>query len=758
MVPTAPTQAAEWTQNRGKKILYLGWHVPTTRWFSIPSNRESVKKLPIDGTAVDILIDRSYYSPENTLGRQLLSPRAFSVAEPAFQAAISDMSQISSTHLTDNMMNVALGFPGQQVETLTWFDNARWATAANNWKTLAAIGNQMRARGFLVDVEGYSSGALFDLAKQKQRDGGAGIVRSDDEYRRLAGQRGYEIMSAVQAVFPNSQFLFLWSYTAARPDPLGRVPADWHTHFTLLPAFLDGMLRAIPASSTTRIIDGYEFSYYHLDQPSDSTVPVFQAGRNEILNGAVSLSKIPDLYRSRVSASFGLYLDWARDSALPQWKPGNRQHSDPEEWGRVVGHALEQADQYVWIYSENAVLFDNINGFAASNIEAEYLDAQWKAKGYDRTVIGNIDGIFWSNGAYWLHGWACQKYNSTPISIHLYFGGTAGQEGASGYNGMATGLPAPGYLANLPSEPAVAEACESKGVNHRFSINLNPYLVPHGGQSVHVHGINPFGFGNPVISRSGVLAVPSPIRGQIDGVFERDGQFEVRGWACRVGSPDSIPLHLYLGGSAGTAGSAGFNGMHTGLPSPGYVANLASEPAVATACGGTGTRHRFRIPLAPYLPVYRGQPVYVYGMSTVGGGHRLLERSGLARLPELDIIGAVESIVVEGGAAQVRGWACLKGSSRPINLHLYLGGAAGSSADGFNGTATGLPSPGYLADLVSTSAIAASCGSTGMRHGFSIPLAPYLASYAGKPIFIHGINPFNLGNPLLSNSGSLQVP
>ena len=72
-------------------------------------------------------------------------------------------------------------------------------------------------------------------------------------------------------------------------------------------------------------------------------------------------------------------------------------------------------------------------------------------------VVGIIDGIETSGGTTVLGGWACDVGSLTSINIDLY---------ANGQAGVGTGIGR--FVANLPSEPAVAAVCQTNGSAYRF--------------------------------------------------------------------------------------------------------------------------------------------------------------------------------------------------------------------------------------------------------------------------------------------------
>ncbi|MBB3344728.1 RHS repeat-associated core domain-containing protein [Luteimonas sp. RC10] len=118
----------------------------------------------------------------------------------------------------------------------------------------------------------------------------------------------------------------------------------------------------------------------------------------------------------------------------------------------------------------------------------------------DSTIRGVIDGVAGSESAgYVVRGWACASYYDAPIPVHMYLGGPAG-----------AGIGFSGYIADLPSDPGVAEACESQGTAHRFNIPITTAMrQQHGGKTIYVHGISPVGGNNLTIAASGSFRIPA---------------------------------------------------------------------------------------------------------------------------------------------------------------------------------------------------------------------------------------------------------
>lgn len=98
----------------------------------------------------------------------------------------------------------------------------------------------------------------------------------------------------------------------------------------------------------------------------------------------------------------------------------------------------------------------------------------------------------------------------------------------------------------------------------------------------------------------------------------------------------------------------------------------------------------------------------------------------------------------------ISGWACQSERTQSINVHVYLGGAAGRG---------GKILKGFRANTRSETAVAAACQSTGKAYRFRIPISEAEArEHGGKSIYIHGISIAGTGNLLINRSGQFKVP
>ena len=171
----------------------------------------------------------------------------------------------------------------------------------------------------------------------------------------MARQRGRQVMTAIASSMSKVVILSLYAYSAPHNYlRTGRALAN--VPYGLLPAFYDGVLELMPHEG--RLVDGYEPAYFFKRRSQ------FLDGYKKIAE-ARTLSTFPDLYEKKVSAGFGLWIDYKR----------NPNYFTPKEFETAVRDALEVSDEYVWIYS-NGPRF-----FPPAGVSPSYIEALASARG-----------------------------------------------------------------------------------------------------------------------------------------------------------------------------------------------------------------------------------------------------------------------------------------------------------------------------------------------------------------------------------------
>ncbi len=339
---------AQGSEARTKKLIYYGWGVRDTQY--IRDHWREMEQMPFDGTGIVMALDRNAWkkgetNTVNQLGWRMMGTRVFRLEE--FSGAIADLRSARWTRFMDNFLPLALS-ASQSASGLGWFDEERWGIIANNFGVLAKIAAQVGAKGLILDPEHYNY-SLFSYPSQRQQ-----VNRPFADYVEVARRRGRQVMTAIAASLPDAVLLSLFGYTL----PLRGRKSLQEAEYGLLPALYDGFLDAMPTGA--RLVDGYEQAYPFKERQE------FVKGYKRIHDDAIKVSAVPNRYRERVRAGFGLWLDYTN---RPDF-------FTPDEFRRAVGYALEVSDEYVWIYTQGPRFFP------PSGIDPTYIEAISRARGF----------------------------------------------------------------------------------------------------------------------------------------------------------------------------------------------------------------------------------------------------------------------------------------------------------------------------------------------------------------------------------------
>ena len=341
-IASAPGHGAK-PSSGPKKLIYYGWDMPDTEY--LRDHCSEMEKMPFDGVGVTVALDRvrwreGWRDTENRLGWAFTGRQRFSVDQ--FRPAIEDLRAARCQRFTEQFLEVTLSSSSSR--GLSWFDDQRWSQVEANVRVIAQIAKAGHARGLVIDPEHYAE-RLFDYSVQSKQ-----VDQPFADFRRVARRRGQQVIAAVSEVFPEARIFSLFGYTLALKDVRRGMPLE-RSEYALLPSFFDGILEGL--SSEAEFIDGYEFSYSYKQRAQ------FLDGYRQIREDAVELSAFPELYRRKVRAGFGVWVDYRRN-------PG---YFQPEELEAAVLAALGTCDRYVWIYGERVGFFPP-HGIGPKSIEA----------------------------------------------------------------------------------------------------------------------------------------------------------------------------------------------------------------------------------------------------------------------------------------------------------------------------------------------------------------------------------------------------
>jgi hypothetical protein len=330
LVLVMATSARAQTQ-RAKKLIEFGWDEPDTGFMK--AHVAQMERTPFDGTVFHV----DYTKPNGTRARfmnECWSARTFTEAE--LKPAIDELTSTKFSRFTDNFLRFNV-VPGD----VDWFDDAGFAAIVSNARLAARIARQGRSVGILFDIEQYNA-PLFEYAKQRDAK-----TRSWEEYAAQTRKRGREVMAAFQhGCGRDLKVMLTFGYSLPLSELRERDVSKLSTvSYGLLAPFLDGMFDA--ADPDTRIIDGFEISYGFKDRQQ------FVGGLHTMRELVLPIVGAPhEKYARNFEAAFGLWMDY--DWRKKSWDTADftKNHFTPDAFERSLRHALEQTDEYVWVYTE----------------------------------------------------------------------------------------------------------------------------------------------------------------------------------------------------------------------------------------------------------------------------------------------------------------------------------------------------------------------------------------------------------------------
>ena len=259
--------------------------------------------------------------------------------------AINVLKNIDWQRFTDNFLrfNVSTS-PGMDVD---WFDN--FDAPIHNAALWAQVAKDAGYKGWAFDVEDYyptgSYGErIFYYPELKYKD-----TKTFAEYQAQVRLRGYQVMQAIQAEYPDITLLLMVAHSYAYRDIEAKKPLP-EISYGLLPAFLNGLIDA--AGPQVKFIDGQEQAYGYLT--SEDYYRGYHVTRQEAL--VLVPPELRTKYQTQMDVGVAIYSNYVL--GLTDW-PGHypTHYFTLEERLRIfeqnVYYALKTSDQYVWLYSEH---------------------------------------------------------------------------------------------------------------------------------------------------------------------------------------------------------------------------------------------------------------------------------------------------------------------------------------------------------------------------------------------------------------------
>jgi hypothetical protein len=315
-----------------RKFVQLGWEIPSTSYLR-ENWRTMEANAPFDG--VIFSASAAAEGSRRVSTQSMWDGRAWQ--REWFAKAVADLKSCAFTKFTENFVRVNAN-PGG----LEWSDEDGWRVLADKAGIVGWLVRQTGTKGVCIDFESYGE-------PQFRYDPETG--RSFGETAAMARKRGAQFMDALAAECPSATVLALWLNSinlnaGEAEDPPAILAIGGQG---LLPAFVDGMLDAIPPEMT--LVDGCESAYRF-----DGAGPYLRAyNRIRRQDGPAERLVSPEnrrKYRSQVQVAFGVYLDAYLNPESSRWYIGGKGGTRLARLQHNLSVAREASDRYVWIYGE----------------------------------------------------------------------------------------------------------------------------------------------------------------------------------------------------------------------------------------------------------------------------------------------------------------------------------------------------------------------------------------------------------------------
>ena len=321
----------------GKKLIEWGWDEPNPKFMR--ENAAKMETLPFDGFVFYVQTDDGFDASLKFWGAPALDYAQFS-------AARSDLKAAQFTKLTDRFLRINVS-PGP----VDWFNDDQWTILLANTRLMARLARESGAKGVLLDLETYGD-PVFDYRKSKYVSS-----KTFDDHAQTVRQRAQDFMTALNAEYPDITVFLSFGYYSFGPAGVQRAT----TQYGLAANFVDGLLDA--ATDTTKIIDGWEISYYFTRREQFSVVKAMMSKELVAFSGNAAQ------YQKLVRPAFAVYMD--RGYAVHGWNAELwwLNAFSPVQLQTQLEYAFEATDQYVWLYSEHPKWWTN------ENLSPDYIEA-----------------------------------------------------------------------------------------------------------------------------------------------------------------------------------------------------------------------------------------------------------------------------------------------------------------------------------------------------------------------------------------------
>ena len=322
-----------------KKIIEWDWG---TSFYSLEYMRKHVRNIesvPFDGLAITIQHEDTQY--KDGLCHQV------KWTEEEMQQVFDALAAIEWKSYQHNFIATFAGErhgSTKEPVRMDWFDDTHWENILHNIRLLTQAAVAGKCVGLWFDPETYhrTPWNYYPNPKRRQPPAQHFDSKSYDEYFTQVRKRGAQYMTVIQSVMPKLVFFNAYLSTRLESSDTGR------NIYGLYHAFLNGLLDA--AGPGVVFVDGNESSYPY------KTKADYDRGYVDIRHRKLALIAPENRrkYASQVQASHALYMDEIFGiHRTRQWTGTHLAYPHRVRlFEQSLFHAMDAADEYVWIYSE----------------------------------------------------------------------------------------------------------------------------------------------------------------------------------------------------------------------------------------------------------------------------------------------------------------------------------------------------------------------------------------------------------------------
>ena len=270
-----------------KKIIHCGWDIPNPEYMK--ENIKLMEKAPYDGISISLEAKdtdrKSVIANRHTLWQNWRWKKEW------FEESIATLKAVQFKKFTDNFLLVCT-LPGK----MDMFDDEAWGSVTHNIGLMAEIAKECKIKGLIFDPEFYQ-GKLFEFVPDKGH--------SFLEYKQMSRKRGAQSMDAMTNKYPDMTLLtfFMLGASMKNLDMDHLEQSLQESSYGLFPAFVNGMLDAMPSSFT--LIDGGEEAYQA--SCDKDFLQIYWNLKSDALKLVAPENK--NKYSSQVQVGFGLWVD-----------------------------------------------------------------------------------------------------------------------------------------------------------------------------------------------------------------------------------------------------------------------------------------------------------------------------------------------------------------------------------------------------------------------------------------------------------------